>query len=117
MKFLIRLFESMAWLFLGVIMLAVATSHTARADEVQRPLIAVMLSQCNGALAIYVVLDSTHTVLYRARDTVVMVVAKDGTVTESSLAPTDFPKAMELAKSAVIQQHVVAPCASGGVTI
>lgn len=83
-------------------------------EVVTAPIAAFGVAQCDGEIALYVVVDSTHVLRFDPKQTTIFAVEADGKVSESHTAPTPFKSAMDLAKSAGITSNVVAPCNQSG---
>lgn len=97
--------------------LALAGCVTAPATkESATPIAAIALSQCDKAIAVFVVVDPKTMVRFDPRQTSLFRVQPDGSVTEDKKEPTDINAAMQFALTAPIKSHAVIPCDEGART-
>lgn len=83
-------------------------------EKVISPIAAFDFSQCGGALALYVIVDTTHVLRFDPKQTTIFAAGPDGKVTESSGPPTPFEQALKIAESAGITSNTIAPCDKAG---
>lgn len=86
---------------------------TPATKESVTPIAAIALSQCDNAIAVFVVVDPKTMVRFDPRQTSVFRVHPDGSVTEDKKEPTDIAAAMQFALTAPITSHAVIPCDEG----
>lgn len=79
------------------------------------PLSAIAVSQCGGAIALFVQLDATH--LFRADPRQSdMFVAENGRMQHHLAGPLPWKEAIALAERAVLTSHVTLPCTEAPTT-
>lgn len=76
-----------------------------------KPLSAIMVSQCGGALALFIQVDANHLLRADPRQSDVFVNV-DGKMEQSTVGPLEWGLAYNVAAQAVITTHVVVPCDS-----
>ncbi len=101
--------HAFALLFLALVGCATVPKH-----EISTPLAAFVFAQCGGALALYVIVDSTHVLRFDPKQTSIFTLDASGKMAETDGPPTDFKQALDLAATAPITSHVTAPCNTPG---
>lgn len=76
-----------------------------------KPLSAIMVSQCGGALALFIQVDANHLLRADPRQSDVFANV-DGKMEQSTVGPLEWGLAYSVAAQAVITTHVVVPCDS-----
>lgn len=76
-----------------------------------KPLSAIMVSQCGGALALFIQVDANHLLRADPRQSDVFSNV-DGKMEQSTVGPLEWGLAYNVAAQAVITTHVVVPCDS-----
>lgn len=76
-----------------------------------KPLSAIMVSQCGGALALFIQVDANHLLRADPRQSDVFSNV-DGKMEQSTVGPLEWGLAYSVAAQAVITTHVVVPCDS-----
>jgi hypothetical protein len=106
------------FMFVFTFLLGCAVKHdegwskveTSKDEKIlEAPIAAINLSKCDGSIALYVIVDATHTVRFDQQQTTVFTL-DHGQVTEVSGPPTPYKNALELAQSAGITSHANVPC-------
>ena len=78
-------------------------------EKVLAPIAAINVSQCDGSVALYVIVDSTHMVRFDQKQTTLFTF-DHGQMSETDGPPTPYKNALELASSAGITSHVDVKC-------
>lgn len=76
-----------------------------------KPLSAIMVSQCGGALALFIQVDANHLLRADPRQSDLFS-NTDGKMVQSTVGPLEWGLAYSVAAQAVITTHVVVPCDS-----
>lgn len=74
-----------------------------------KPIAAVNVSHCGGAMALFVIIDADHVIRFDVKETTTFTRIGDQ-IKEDHAPQTPFKNALELAETAGITTNVVVPC-------